>query len=92
MGAPRNYNRQLCDEIQAFIDSPLCRTNTDARRHFKINNDKLKDLARKGLIKLKPTSSRSMVARMGNAAYKGKQIFPLQDNSVIKYQGGVKYG
>jgi hypothetical protein len=73
MGAPRNYNRQLCDEIQAFIDSPLCRTNTDARRHFKINGDKLKDLASKGLIKLKPTSSKSMVARMGNAANRMKK-------------------
>jgi hypothetical protein len=73
MGAPRNYNRQLCDEIQAFIDSPLCRTNTDARRHFKINNDKLKELHDKGLIKLKGTLSKKMVARMGNAAYRIKK-------------------
>jgi hypothetical protein len=92
MGAPRNYNKQLCDEIQAFIDSPLCRTNTDVRRRFKMNSERLKKLQDKGLLKLKPTVSKTMVARMGNAAYKGKQMFPLQDNSVVKYQGGVKYG
>jgi hypothetical protein len=73
MGAPRSYNRQLCDEIQAFIDSPLCRTNTDARRHFKINNDKLKELHDKGLIKLKGTLSKKMVARMGNEAHRMKK-------------------
>jgi len=73
MGAPRNYNRQLLDEIQAFIDSPLCRSNTDARRHFKINNVKLKELHDKGLIKLKGTLSKSVVARMGNAAYRIKK-------------------
>jgi hypothetical protein len=73
MAAPRNYNRQLFDEIQAFIDSPLCRTNTDARRHFKINNDKLKELHNKGLIKLKGTLSKKMVARMGNEAHRIKK-------------------
>ena len=92
MGAPRSYNRQLCDEIQAFIDSPLCRTNTDARRHFKINNDKLKDLASKGLIKLKPTSSKTMVARMGNAANKAKQKFPLIKKFVYKLERGKVHG
>jgi len=73
MGAPRLYNQELCDTIQAFINSPVCRTNTDVRRHFKINNTKLKDLANKGLIKLKPTLSKSMVARMGNAAHRQKK-------------------
>jgi len=73
MGAPRSYNRQLCDEIQAFIDSPLCRTNNDTRKRFKINGDKLKDLASKGLLKLKPTASKTMVARMGNAANRMKK-------------------
>lgn len=73
MGVPRSYNRQLCDEIQAFIDSPLCRTNTDARRHFKINGNKLKELQAKGLLKLKPTASKTMVARMGNAANRMKK-------------------
>ncbi len=92
MGAPKSYNRQFIDEIQAFIDSPQCRTNTDARRHFKMNGIKLKELQAQGLLKLKPTASKTMVARMGNAANKGKQMFPLQDRSVIKYQGGVKYG
>jgi hypothetical protein len=73
MGAPRNYNRQFCDEIQAFIDSPLCRTNTDVRRRFKMNGDKLKDLQAKGLLKLKPTVSKTMVARMGNEANRIKK-------------------
>ena len=73
MGAPRSYNRQLCDEIQAFIDSPLCRTNNDTRKRFKINNVKLKELQAKGLLKLKPTASKTMVARMGNAANRIKK-------------------
>ena len=73
MGAPRNYNRQLCDEIQAFINSPLCRTNTDVRRHFKMNGEKLKELQAKGLLKLKPTVSKTIVARMGNAANRMKK-------------------
>lgn len=73
MGAPRNYNQELINEIQAFIDSPLCRTNTDVRRHFKMNGIKLKELHAKGLIKLKPTVSKSMVARMGNEANRIKK-------------------
>ena len=73
MGVPKNYNRQLCDEIQAFIDSPLCKTNTDARRHFKMNGKKLKELQAKGLLKLKPTASKTTVARMGNAANRIKK-------------------
>ena len=73
MGAPRSYNRQFIDEIQAFIDSPQCRTNTDARRHFKMNGIKLKELQAKGLLKLKPTLSKTMVARMGNAANRIKK-------------------
>jgi hypothetical protein len=74
MGAPRSYNRQLIDEIQAFIDSPLCKTNTDVRRHFKMNGIKLKELQTKGLLKLKPTLSKTMVARMGNAANRIKKF------------------
>lgn len=73
MGVPRSYNRQLCDEIQAFIDSPLCRTNYDARKRFKINNVKLKELHEKGLIKLKGALSKKMVSRMGNAANRMKK-------------------
>ena len=73
MGAPRLYNQELCDTIQAFIDSPLCKTNTDARRHFKMNGIKLKELHEKGFIKLKATLSKSMVARMGNAANRIKK-------------------
>jgi hypothetical protein len=73
MGAPRNYNRQLCDEIQSFIDSPLCRTNTDVRRRFKMNGEMLKKLQAKGLLKLKPTASKTIVARMGNAANRVKK-------------------
>jgi hypothetical protein len=71
MGAPRLYNQELINEIQAFIDSPQCRTNTDARRHFKMNGSKLKELAAKGL--LKPTLSKSIVARIGNEAYRIKK-------------------
>jgi hypothetical protein len=92
MGAPKSYNRQLCDEIQAFIDSPLCKTNTDARRHFKINNVKLKELHDKGLIKLKGTLSKTMVARMGNAARKEKQKFPLIKKFVYKLERGKVHG
>jgi hypothetical protein len=73
MGAPRLYNQELCDTIQAFIDSPLCKTNTDARRHFKMNGEKLKELQAKGLLRLKPTASKTMVARMGNTANRIKK-------------------
>lgn len=73
MGAPRNYNRQLIDKIQAFIDSPQCRTNTDARRHFKMNGIKLKELQAQGLIKLKGTLSKKMVSRLGNEANRIKK-------------------
>ena len=73
MGVPRSYNRQLCDEIQAFIDSPLCRSNYDARKRFKINNVKLKELHEKGLIKLKGTLSKKIVSRMGNEAHRIKK-------------------
>lgn len=73
MGAPRLYNQELINEIQAFIDSPQCRTNTDARRHFKMNGTRLKELAAQGLLKLKPTLSKSMVARIGNEAYRIKK-------------------
>lgn len=69
----RIYNQATCNEIQAFIDSPQCKTNTDARRHFKMNGMKLKELHDKGMIKLKPKLSKSMVARMGNAANKLKK-------------------
>lgn len=69
----RIYNQETCNEIQAFIDSPQCKTNTDVRRHFKMNGIKLKELQNKGLIKLKPTLSKSMVARMGNAANRIKK-------------------
>jgi len=73
MGAPRSYNRQLLDEIQAFIDSPQCRTNTDARRHFKMNGIKLKELQAQGLIRLKGTLSKKMVSKLGNAANRIKK-------------------
>jgi len=73
MGAPRIYNQELINEIQAFINSPQCRTNTDVRRHFKMNGIKLKELAAQGLLKLKPTLSKSMVARIGNEAYRIKK-------------------
>jgi hypothetical protein len=73
MGAPRNYNRQLIDEIQTFIDSPQCRTNTDARRHFKMNGIKLKELQAQGLIRLKGTLSKKMVSRLGNEANRIKK-------------------
>jgi hypothetical protein len=73
MGAPRLYNQELINEIQAFINSPQCRTNTDVRRHFKMNGIKLKELAAQGLLKLKPTLSKSMVARIGNEAYRIKK-------------------
>lgn len=73
MGAPRLYNKELCDTIQAFIDSPQCKTNTDARRHFSMNGVKLKELAAQGLIKLKPTLSKRMVSLMGNEANRKKK-------------------
>jgi len=73
MGAPRLYNQELINEIQAFIDSPQCKTNTDVRRHFKMNGIKLKELHAQGIIKLKPTASKTMVARMGNEAYRIKK-------------------
>jgi hypothetical protein len=73
MGAPRLYNQELCDTIQSFINSSQCKTNTDIRRHFKMNGTKLKELAGKGLIKLKPTLSKRMVALMGNAAHRKKK-------------------
>jgi hypothetical protein len=92
MGVPTNYNKQLCDEIQAFIDSPLCRTNTDARRRFKMNGERLKKLQAKGLLKLKPTVSKTVVARMGNAAYKLKQKFPLIKKFVYKLERGKAHG
>ena len=67
------YSQEQIDKIQAFIDSPLCRTNTDVRRHFHMNGIKLKELHAKGLLKLKPTLSKTMVARMGNAANRIKK-------------------
>lgn len=73
MGAPRLYNQELINEIQAFIDSPQCKTNTDARRHFSMNGVKLKELASQGLIKLKPTLSKRMVSLIGNAANRKKK-------------------
>lgn len=73
MSKPRLYNQELYDNIQAFIDSPKCRTNTDVRRHFKMNGIKLKELHAQGIIKLKPTASKTMVARMGNEAYRIKK-------------------
>lgn len=74
MGAPRLYNQQFIDEIQAFINSPQCKTNTDARRHFKINGIKLKELQEKGMLKLKPTLSKTMVSRIGNEANRIKKL------------------
>lgn len=73
MAAPRNYNEQFIKEIQAFIDSPQCKTNTDARRHFKMNGIKLKELQSKGLLKLKPTLSKRMVSLIGNEANRIKK-------------------
>ena len=67
------YNQEQIDKIQAFIDSPLCKTNTDARRHFNMNGVRLKELAREGKLRLKPTLSKTMIARMGNAANKIKK-------------------
>ena len=73
MSARRLYTQEDCDRIQQFINSPNCRSNTDVSRHFKIKTNKLKELHSQGLIKLKATLSKTMVARMGNAANKMKQ-------------------
>lgn len=83
MGAPRLYNQELYDSIQAFIDSPQCKTNTDVRRHFKMNGVKLKELQEKGVLKIKPTLSKSRISRMGNEANRIK-ILQEKNNEIFR--------